>query len=117
MTIQTFTPAKAPSIGSSANHEASILEAKFEGYSQRAANGINNIESELPLVWSNCSATEASDIVAFFVARAGYESFWYTPPDYAAPWLFVCKKWSNPWSNGHRFNVSATLERVFDVVV
>lgn len=116
MTIQTFSPAKKPSIGSGANHEAAILEAKFEGYSQRAANGINNIYSELPLIWTNCSPSEASAIVSFFVDRGGYEAFWYTPPGYAAAWVFVCKKWSDPWSNGNRYNVSATLERVFDVV-
>lgn len=118
MTTQTFTPAKKPSIGSGANHEAAILEAKFgEGYSQRAGDGINNIRSDFPLVWTNASPSEAENIVSFFRARGGHESFWYTLPGYDDPWLFVCKKWSDPWATGNRYNVSATLERVFDVVV
>jgi phage-related protein len=115
MAYDTFTPAKKPSIGSGANHEASILEAKFEGYSQRAASGINNIQSDFPFVWSNCTSTDAAAMVSFFQGKAGYIPFWYTPPNYASAWLFICKKWSDPWASGNLYNVSATFERVFDL--
>jgi len=103
----------SPSNGSAVNVEASIREAKFgDGYSQRFADGINNLPRMWNVQFTNFQTTDADAIVAFLRARGGYESFDWTPPSGAAG-KFFCRSWSDGHDSFGIRSISATFEEVF----
>lgn len=90
-----------------------VLSASFgDGYQQRVAFGINT----QPRKWSLTFRDRASALqpaVDFLVARAGVESFDWTPPAGAAG-KFVCDGWSATPHSGRGFiDLSATFREVF----
>lgn len=52
-----------------------------DGYEQRLTEGINNLSDIFSLSFSNRTKEEADDIIAFFEAKAGVDSFDFTIPD------------------------------------
>jgi len=90
-----------------------ILEAKFgDGYSQRAANGLNAVLE----VW-NVQATplknasEANAFEAFLRAQGGVIAFqWTTPFNLTA--LFICKDWQRTPLAAGISSITATFEEV-----
>ena len=88
--MPTFTPAVAPFAGSSNEVTYSVSRMQYgDGYSQRAPRGINAESEKVSLEWSSLTHAEADTIQAFFNARAGHESFTYTPP-----WTSTAKEWT-----------------------
>lgn len=77
--MATFT--YTPSVSSQVRTAPRSLKARFgDGYSQRAADGINANPTKWNVVFSDESDTDADAIIAFFDARNGHESFTWTPP-------------------------------------
>ena len=101
------------SYSSPAKLKPAILEAKFgDGYSQRAANGLNTLLE----VWSIQAsplkdATEADPFEAFLRTQGGVIAFqWTTPFNRTA--LFICKDWQRtPIASGVS-SINATFEEV-----
>ena len=59
-----------------------ILTAKFgDGYEQRVANGINNLEQDFSVGFQRRAKAEIDDIIAFFVNKNGVTPFNFTYPD------------------------------------
>ncbi|MHC1728581.1 MAG: phage tail protein [Syntrophobacteraceae bacterium] len=109
-------PAIAASYGSSLDEEARILENKFgDGYTQTAADGINNIDATLPMKWEWITSAEADTLIAFFRAKAGTTPFKYKIPTEPAAWVWKCKKWSRDTDKCGLTSVNATFERRFDL--
>ena len=112
----TFTPGVNPAIDAYGKQtKTKILQADFgDGYSQRAAAGLNSVARELTLEFRAVSVETADAIEAFMEARKGYEAFYYTLPDED-----TARKWKAPdWSRsaaGPLRNVSVKLEEVFDL--
>jgi phage-related protein len=91
----------------------SILEAKFgDGYSQRAANGLNtaleiwNIQAT-PLK----NASEADAFEAFLRTQSGVIAFQWTTP-FTRTALFVCKDWQRTPLAAGTSSITATFEEV-----
>lgn len=116
MSLQTFTPAIRPDVGSGGSHQFRTLTANFgDGYDQEAADGINPLKSTYTLNWSNLTVAQADAVIAFFDARGGYEAFNYTIPGQSTAYKFRCKQYGDTWAKGDRKDVSATLTRVYDL--
>jgi phage-related protein len=99
------------------NVQAQILQNKFgDGYSERAAQGLNNESQVWQLSWNNRPISDIDTIEAFIKAAGGYQSFYWTPPRGSAPLLFFCQKWSRTYSGPKSDDFSATFEQVFDIV-
>lgn len=78
MTTPTFT--WAPRIETSGTATYRTLSAKFgDGYEQKAADGINNKSQSWPVSFVGAAAY-ITPIRDFLDARAGYQSFYWTPP-------------------------------------
>lgn len=65
-----------------------------DGYEQRITFGLNFDLKEWDLTFDNRDDAETAAIKAFLEARAGVESFTWTPPTTGAnPAQFVCEEW------------------------
>lgn len=97
-----------------------VLTAKFgDGYEQRLADGINNIEQTFTLAFNNRTDDDIDDIVAFFDAKKGVTSFDYTYPDTNAGGgettvKVVCDTYDTTFVNDEFSSCSATLRRVYE---
>lgn len=108
--MSTFT--WSPDPGASQTIQPRVRTANFgDGYQQRVGNGINT----MPRTWSLSFTRPASlinTIEAFLVARAGTESFSWTPPvGDAGKW--VCSNWSRTVPHRDVGTLSATFTEVF----
>lgn len=85
-----------PGYSSSAQIRPAVREAKFgDGYSQRIPDGINNVLLSFRLIFDKRTDSEYRAIAHFLNARAGHESFVFTPPfPYNIDKLFVCPEWN-----------------------
>jgi phage-related protein len=88
-----------------------VRVARFgDGYEQRAAAGLRSVVRSFAVRLSaNIDTVKAAE--EFLRARAGVESFDWTPLDHQ-PGKFVCRKWSVRYGSGS----GADLDAVFDEV-
>lgn len=97
-----------------------VLTAKFgDGYEQRLADGINNIERSFNLMFNKRTNDDIDDIIAFFDSKAGVSSFDYTYPDTNAgsqetTIKVVCSEYSLTFVNDEYSSCSATFKRVYE---
>jgi phage-related protein len=93
-----------------------VLETKFgDGYRQRAADGINNVEQSWSLTWEHLTETEKETIEAFLLARGGWESFDWTPPGAASASRWTCPKWGFTDTGAAYWTCTATFRKEFDL--
>ena len=116
MSLETFSPTYAPDVSSSGSHQFRTLKAGFgDGYSQRAADGINPLESDYNLSWTLESVTNFNSMKAFMDARGGYEAFNYTIPGATESEKFICEQYGEVWEQGALKGFTATLKKVYDL--
>ena len=112
--MATF-PSVTPSYGAQKTSAPSVRTAKFgDGYEQRLTFGINQNPKQWDLTWNNISEANADTIEAFLNARAGVESFDWTPPDESTSYKWVCAQWSKTIPYLNRATISATFRQVFE---
>jgi phage-related protein len=111
-----FPAVSAPVAGSSVSPEVRVLKASFgDGYSQRAADGINNVVDKYQLTWENVDRSEANVIDNFLRARAGVEFFTYTMPGQTTPRKWLCEQWTRNHITAVLDTVQATFIECFDL--
>ena len=118
MALNTFTPPRAPSPGTSTKTKIKLLKADFgDGYTQTAADGTNSIKESVTLTWEYCTPTEANAIIAFVRAQGGYTPFYFTVSDDPAGALrWTCEEWSQDRGDGGLQKVSLTLIQYLGVL-
>lgn len=84
-----------------------------DGYEQRVTFGLNSDPKEWNLTFANRDDTERDNIAAFLEARAGSESFDWTPPRGTAG-KYVCEEWQVTLSNCNNNQIQATFREVFE---
>ncbi|RQR78364.1 MULTISPECIES: phage tail protein [unclassified Burkholderia] len=89
-----------------------VRKAEFgDGYTQRAADGLNNRSSTYNLRFVG-SAAKITAILAFLDAHAGAISFLWAPP-LREQGRFVCEKYSEPVKDGKSYTITAQFEQTF----
>ena len=112
--MATF-PDIAPDYGASKAAQPKVRSIQFgSGYSQRAAFGINQDPKTWSLTWQNRTTADANSIEDFLEARAGVESFNWSPPDEATTYKWVCQSWTKTMPYSNLFNITATFVQVFE---
>lgn len=112
----TFTPPVQPDFGLKREVKPKILRADFgDGYSQRAADGYNNQTVDLSLTWTNLLPSEKDAILNFFIARRGYQSFYFTYIDEPAAKVYICESWTNTHDDAGVYTVTAEFKQVWDI--
>ena len=112
--MATF-PDISPNYGASKQAKPNVRIAQFgSGYSQRTIFGINNDKKIWDLSWRNRSAADANTIEDFLEARAGAESFDWSPPDDTETYKWICTSWTKTMPYSNLFDIQATFEQVFE---
>jgi len=114
----TFTPPESAPLdpGASRQHKPKVLMPEFgDGYSQRAADGINNDPAGRQFSWTNLTEDEHDEIVDFFKARKGVESFYYDHKNKGKPLVYICTEWEVTDVAFDIYTVSATFKQVYDI--
>ncbi|MGU7780534.1 phage tail protein [Burkholderia sp. PU8-34] len=89
-----------------------VRKAEFgDGYTQRAADGLNNRQSTYNLRFVG-KADKIAAILAFLDAHAGAVSFYWTPL-FRPKGRFVCEKYSEPTKDGAVYTITAQFEQTF----
>jgi phage-related protein len=96
-----------------------IISAKFgDGYEQRLAKGINNLEQTYGVSFANRTKEEIDDITAFFASKGAVSNFSFTIPDSnnsgETTIKVVCDSWSQAYTTGDYYGCSATFRRVYE---
>jgi phage-related protein len=103
-----------PSLGFTSESSPRINVASFgDGYTQRVADGINNMKQTWSLQFQSNSIATATAIEAFLVLRGGTTSFTWTPPGESTEIRVICEKWTKTYESSISRNISATFERVY----
>jgi phage-related protein len=84
-----------------------------DGYEQRVRFGLNTDPKEWSLVFSNRTDVERDEIRTYLNARAGVESFAWTPPG-GSVGKYVCEEWQVTLSNCNNNQIRATFRQVFE---
>lgn len=90
-----------------------------DGYEQRIANGINNLEENYSISFNNRTKAEIDDIIAFFENKAGVTAFTYTVPDTnesgnEVAIKVVCSTWKKTYVYGDYYSATGTFRRVYE---
>lgn len=94
-----------------------VREAEFgDGYSQRAADGLNSVGRVWSLTWQNRPNADVTTLYDFLVGKLGFEAFEWTAPDESSPRLWVCREGvtKTPVTAGYS-TLTAEFEEVFDL--
>ncbi|MFZ6726158.1 phage tail protein [Undibacterium sp. MH2W] len=90
------------------------LNAQFgDGYSQVAADGINNVVNSAQLTFRGRSA-DMLPILSFLNAKAGVVSFYWTPP-LGVQGTYRCKDVQPKQEEGDVYSISVTFQQVFNL--
>ena len=110
--MATF-PSITPSYGIRKTSSPKVRQVQFgDGYSMRTVFGLNqNLKSYSP-TWQNISETDADTISDFLDARAGQESFDWTPPGETSSSKFICQAWTKSISYKNRATIQASFQEV-----
>ena len=103
----------------SASSTPNIIETNFgDGYQQRIAKGINNLQQSYGVSFDNRTKEEIDDITAFFTNKGGVTKFDFTIPDSnnsgETTIKVVCSSWSQAYKTGDYYGCSATFRRVYE---
>ena len=103
----------------SASSTPNIIETNFgDGYQQRIAKGINNLQQTYGVSFDNRTKEEIDDITAFFTNKGGVTKFDFTIPDSnnsgETTIKVICPSWSQAYTTGDYYGCSATFTRVYE---
>jgi len=95
------------------------LKAQFgDGYSQRAANGLNAKVDSWSITWEHLSSTDKDTVLAALDSVGGWDYLTWTPFSEASSKKFIIKDGSYSVTHiegGTWFNISTQLIQVFDL--
>lgn len=116
MTRPVFNPPLPPSTSTRRSMKPRVLMANFgDGYSMRAADGINHMPDAMEVCWSMLRPADAKVIRDFLTARRGTESFLWTAPRDPAARQWVCLEWNTSYPNQTHEAINASFRQVFDL--
>jgi phage-related protein len=104
----------APTVSNSTGDTKAVARAAQydDGYQQRVASGLNNVQSSFSLQFVG-DATKIRSIRSFLRERGGAVSFEWTPVLWDEPGLFYCEKWSEPTKDGDVYTMTAQFVQTF----
>ena len=110
--MATF-PSIAPTYGAQKTSQPKVTAVQYgDGYEMRAVFGLNQNPKSWALTWE-ISEANADTIETFLDARAGQESFDWTPPRGTAG-KYVCEEWQTTLSNCNNNQIRATFREVYE---
>ena len=117
MTITPFPSSPVVSYGINPKKGYRILTADFgDGYSQRAADGLNGQNESMTMVWNTITYADALIIMNFLDSMQGVGAFSYQAPNDPDVKNWICVNgWDWKPQNSEYGDVTATFNRVYDL--
>ena len=110
--MATFT--YTPSFEATESSRPRVSKIQYgDGYEMRATFGLNVDPKEWPLTFAERADTERDNILAFFEARGGVESFDWTPPRGTAG-KYVCEEWQVTLRSCNFNTIQAKFREVYE---
>jgi phage-related protein len=110
--MATFT--YVPSFSATEQSQPRVRRVQFgDGYEQRLRYGLNVDAKSWQLSFTNRTDTDRDNILSFLEARAGAESFDWTPPRGTAG-KYICSEWAMEMVNYNNNTITATFVQVFE---
>ena len=105
-----------PDFSSAQTVQAKILENTFgDGYTQRAADGLNSLRDSWANSWTNLRNDEKYILENLLRTAGGWQSFfWIAPGEFTAK-KWTCKEWKFTPIAGGYWGASATFQQSFDL--
>jgi len=104
----------SPSYAITEQSEPRVRTVQYgDGYSQRLRYGLNTDPKTWQLRFEVRTDTETTAITDFLEARAGAESFDWTPPRGSAG-KYICQQWNVEMINYNNNIITATFVEVFE---
>lgn len=115
--MTVFDPSPCPDFNRVKRVTMRSIDVQFgDGYSQRAADGLNGVARTFQLTWSKLTAAQAQTIEDFFLAAEGYIAFdWAGSRDAVTRKYIVRNYQRNELAVPGFDTMTATLEQVFDL--
>lgn len=114
MAFPVFSPSVNPSFPLKIDHTFRVNRVQFGGgYAQTAPDGLNAHERKITLNWTNITAAERAEIVAFMVAREGSEPFTITLD--GVSYTLKASGLSETKTTANAYEVNVECEQVFDL--
>lgn len=111
MATQTFT--WRTTYGVQVTHTPKVYKAEYgDGYTARAAAGINPDAPSWSVSFDAQDDTEAEEIMAFLATANGVASFYWTPPK-GVQGLYIAPTWNRVYEDEEKNQVKATFTQVF----
>tara|TARA_R100000742_G_C4258364_1_gene76236 strand:- start:549 stop:917 length:369 start_codon:yes stop_codon:yes gene_type:complete len=114
-TLGTSTGGTTPDFGA---QRKSVFKTRVmqmgDGYEHRVNFGLNQDPKQWSLSWTAKDSSDADKIEAFFEARAGSESFDWTPLDDSTSYKWVCNEWNRTHNYANVNTITATFREVFE---
>lgn len=116
MALNTFPDASIPvDWGQPKTTTPKVTEAQFgDGYSQRAADGINTLRAVYNVAATAITLVDATTMSDFLDARLGVEAFLWTPPNESEQ-VFTSPTWRVTPTGAGFANFSARFIKQFDL--
>jgi phage-related protein len=93
-----------------------IIKNEFgDGYSQRIADGINNMLATWDVGWTGRVKADIDTLEAFFETHGGYIAFEWTPERESVEKKFICTEWSRTYVANYNDSITAKFEEVSDL--
>lgn len=110
-------PTSDPGIGTTKRKRYNTRRVDFgDGYSQRVADGLNNIREIWDVIFDNISDTLADTIEAFIDARNGdVEPFLWTPPHEATAKQYTASNFVRQLNSSVTSTLTVTFTQEFDL--
>lgn len=106
-----WTPPRNPDAPAQGDEKPNLNIASFgDGYKRRAPKGLNHIDFQVAISFSNLYSSEKDAIVQFMRARGGVQPFWWQQPNELMR-RWVCSRWAVEQQGFDRFRVTCQLER------
>jgi phage-related protein len=103
-----------PDQGLGEDFTARVNKARFgDGYVQRSASGINNVDEALDLAFTVRTRAEVDDIKSFLKARKGVSNFAFTVPGDVLK-KYTCETWKATYNHDTDSSITCKFERVFE---
>jgi len=112
MALDTFTPPRNPTVGSSADYSFRVQTNQFEDSSQRIPLGTNNMDDTENLTWDLLTFEEYVVIKNFLKGKMGAEAFYYQLPEDNEPRKWICQSFRKGYEHATYITCSAVFKEV-----
>lgn len=87
-----------------------------DGYSQRIADGINNLQQTMSVSFATRPKAEIDDLVAFFESLGGVNKFEMIIDDSNGNETIkvLCSEWNQTWAYDSFYTLTATFTRCYE---